>query len=133
MAELGGAPDEGGVEGADRVRLVAVGDGVAGKGIYPGKAVTGSRRGYPIDMSRQVMLFALFLAGAVMAPAQRGRVELRGYVGTTGFLDDFSDRHLLVGASPRAYFTQRLSIQPEYQFLNGWSHTDFGLSGECCL
>ena len=69
-------------------------------------------------------LAVLVLAVVVSAQAQRGRVEVRGDVGTTGFLDDFSDRHLLVGTSLRAYFTQRLSFQPEYQFLNGRSHTD---------
>ena len=73
---------------------------------------------------RWVTIIAVWVALVGAAQAQRGRVELRGDVGTTGFLDDFSDRHLLVGASLRAYFTQRLSFQPEYQFLNGRSHTD---------
>ncbi len=79
--------------------------------------------GYDFSM-RQMILAGLFFVVVVAAEAQRGRVEVRGDVGTTGFLDDVSDQHLLVGGSLRAYFTQRLSFQPEYQFLNGRNHTD---------
>lgn len=71
---------------------------------------------------RSVLLLAL--AGALAAPAQPGRLEVRGDVGAASFLDDSRDDHLLVGASLRAYFTQRLSFQPEYQFLNGRGHND---------
>lgn len=56
--------------------------------------------------------------------AQRGRVEVLGDVGATGFISDVRDQHLLVGDSLRAHFTQRLSFQPEYLFLNGRSHSD---------
>jgi len=73
---------------------------------------------------RGVALLGLFLASVVTAPGQAGRVEIRGDVGNTVFLEDRSDNHLLVGASLRAYLTKRLSFQPEYQFLNGHSHTD---------
>lgn len=61
---------------------------------------------------------------AVAAAAQPGRVELRADVGTAAFLDDSRDQHLLLGASLRAYFTERLSFQPEYQFLKGQGHHD---------
>ena len=70
------------------------------------------------------MVIALFLVLVVSAPAQAGRVEVRGDVGGTTFLNDTSYNHLLVGASLRAYFTRRLSFQPEYQFLNGQGHTE---------
>lgn len=73
---------------------------------------------------RHVILVALFILAAVTAEAQRGRVELRGDVGTTGFVDDGRDQHLLLGASLRAYVTNRLSFQPEYQFLNARDHSD---------
>lgn len=73
---------------------------------------------------RRVTIIAVFLAFVAAADAQAGRAELRGDVGDTSVLDDGSDPHLLVGASLRAYFTKRFSFQPEYQFLNGRSHTD---------
>ena len=75
-----------------------------------------------VDM-RWFTVIALFLVTVVSARAQAGRVEVRGDVGSTQFLGS-SDNHLLVGASLRAYFTRRLSFQPEYQFLNGRGHTD---------
>lgn len=67
-----------------------------------------------------VLSFAL----AISAVAQPGRLELRGDVGTAAFLDDSRDQHLLLAASLRAYFTERLSFQPEYQFLDGQGHYD---------
>jgi hypothetical protein len=75
-------------------------------------------------MSYLPTLLLLLLAGAMPALAQPGRLELRGDVGTAAFLDDSRDDHLLLAASLRAYFTQRLSFQPEYQFLNGRGHHD---------
>ena len=83
----------------------------------------GLRGEYTLVMHR-VGILAVFLAFVAAAHAQGGRVEIRGDVGNTSFLDDGSDNHLLVGASLRAYLTKRLSFQPEYQFLNGHHHTD---------
>jgi hypothetical protein len=68
-------------------------------------------------------------------PAQTGRADIRGDFGWTGFLDEGSDNHVLVGASFGAYLTRRLSVQPEFQYLkrssSGFSdnHYDLALIG----
>lgn len=59
----------------------------------------------------------MFLVLAAACAAQRGRVDLRGDVGWTGFLDDSSQNHLLVGGSAAAYLSPRIYLQPEFQYL----------------
>ncbi len=70
---------------------------------------------------------ALILAAMIAAvcSAQAGRVEVRGDVGWTGFLDESSDNHRLFGGSAKAYLTRRIAVQPELQYLRRESrHSD---------
>jgi hypothetical protein len=83
---------------------------------------------------RLLCLSVLLSLTAAVCNAQAGRAEVRGDVGWTGFLDEGSDDHLLVGASLRAYLSRRVSVQPEFQYLtrsNGSSgkHNDLVLVG----
>ncbi len=80
----------------------------------------------------KLRLAALFLFVAIACHAQAGRTEVRGDLGWTGFLDESSDSHLLVGASLRTYLSRRTSFQPEFQYLTRPSnsygkHYDLGL------
>jgi hypothetical protein len=54
---------------------------------------------------------------ALPAPGQSGSAELRGAVGWTGFLDESAQNHVLLGGSVRYYLTNRLSVEPEFQYL----------------
>jgi hypothetical protein len=52
------------------------------------------------------------------AAVQFGSAEMRGAVGWTGFLDESAQNHLLVGGSVRFYLTNRISVEPEFQYLH---------------
>lgn len=75
------------------------------------------RRGVVVRYSTVPRLLVLTLILAAVCSAQRGRVDVRGDVGWTGFLDDSTDNHLLLGGSLATYLSKRVSFQPEFQFL----------------
>lgn len=76
------------------------------------------------------MLFRAFVLAAAIAGvclAQPGRIDVRGDIGWTGFLDDASENHLLIAGSVPIYLTNRLSFQQEVQYLrrtSGGNHSD---------
>ncbi len=76
---------------------------------------------------QKLRVLVLFLCVAGASYGQRGRVDIQGDVGWTGFLDDRIDDHVLWAASVRLYLTKQLNIQPEFQYLtrsSGSGHYD---------
>ena len=73
------------------------------------------------------MLLGLTILLASSASAQTRATELRVVGGWAGFIDDGAwVHHGAVGGSVRFYITNRLSIEPEFQYLKGSArHYDF--------
>ena len=54
------------------------------------------------------------------------RIELKGVVGTTGFVDSPTNYHLAVGSAVRLPLFRALSVEPEFLYLRGSSrHEDY--------
>ncbi len=70
---------------------------------------------------------ALLLTFLMTAPAMAqdaDQIELKGVVGTTGFVDSPTNYHLAAGGAVRLRLSRALSVEPEFLYMRGSSLHD---------
>jgi hypothetical protein len=70
-----------------------------------------------------VTILAPAIANA-QSPVHQARINVKGSIGYAGFFDDDA-HHLHTSAGVRLYVTDRVSIEPEAQYLRAARHEDF--------
>ena len=64
---------------------------------------------------------AFFLLVSPTLAQDADRVELKGVVGTAGFLDSPTDYHVVVGGAARLYISPRFALEPEFTYIRASS------------
>ncbi len=66
-------------------------------------------------------LFGILLLVSPAMAQDDDRVELKGVVGTSGFLDSPTDYHAVVGGAARLYISPRFALEPEFTYMRASS------------
>ena len=68
-----------------------------------------------------ISLLAVFLLVSPALAQNADRVELKGVVGTAGFLDSPTDYHAVIGGAARLYISPRFALEPEFTYMRASS------------
>ena len=66
-------------------------------------------------------LFGILLFVAPAMAQDHDRIELKGVVGTAGFLDSPTDYHHIVGGAARLYVSPAFAVEPEFTYMRASS------------